>query len=252
MPFDDFLGHCRFRAVNGAAEVSACDGRQVVRQFVKVVVRAASQFPTPRACCCFPVDKETYFTALGRNITVSEKYLRLLEMKPLNRSSGNSEPITTSGTSPYTRNMKLIGQRERSLWVQISLFVRPTFFSFCFFMTHAGYLGWPLLTICTLTRKGVFPRKEVPFGGWDVKHYMLGVRKIPKPQLWVSNRHFKPNLPNFSIAIPHKRQFGLTQNLKWNKMAVVRDFRSRRQIQYDGRRRKSILEIAISLQRHVH
>ena len=72
-------------------------------------------------------------------------------------------------------NMKLIGQREWSLWVQISLFV--TLFPFRFFMTRAGYRGWPRLTICTLTRKDVYPCKEVPFGGWDVK-YVSGIKFV--------------------------------------------------------------------------
>jgi len=44
-------------------------------------------------------------------------------------------------------------------------------------------------------------RKDVSFGGRDDEYSHLGAQSPPKPQFGGLNRHFKPNMRKFQIAI---------------------------------------------------
>ena len=98
--------------------------------------------------------------------------------------------------------------------------VREFFVTFCvqsffvFLLTPTGHTRKPITII--YGSKRVFPLKAGPFGGLDNKKIMFGVKTPQKIIFGGLNRHFKPNLQNFRIAIFRKVRIRSTGNLKGN------------------------------------
>jgi len=118
-----------------------------------------------------------------------------------NRSFWNSKTSKTPGIRPRAQNLVDVGRRKRGLrkWQILAYFC---FFLFLYSASRPDHTVGPITT--NEGSKRVFVRKEVPFGDLGDKKIKSNGQNSLKHDFLGLNKHFKPNLLNFQIAISRK------------------------------------------------